>query len=134
MLADSKIQDKHRRATSRQSHTGVHAPGDMRLMFHKISTQNRHPERGGYCFTWTYMSLCLMCQDRIYNLEAEWSRNRQKDSILTEGKPRLDVKIGYKQSPQSMRRNRSPVKLVDGLLLLCHEYVPGALVEVMEIA
>jgi hypothetical protein len=39
-----------------------------------------------------------------------------------------------KQSPQSMRRNRSPVKRVDGLLLLCHKHLSGALVELVEIA
>jgi hypothetical protein len=33
-----------------------------------------------------------------------------------------------------MRRNRSPVKRVDGLLLLCHEHLASALVELVEIA
>jgi hypothetical protein len=41
---------------------------------------------------------------------------------------------GFKQSPQSMRRNRSPVKLIDGLVLLCHEHLASALVELVEIA
>ena len=38
------------------------------------------------------------------------------------------------QNPQSMRRNGSPVKLINGLLLLCPEHLSGALVELVEIA
>ena len=40
----------------------------------------------------------------------------------------------FKQSPQSLRRNGSPVKLIDGLLLLCHEHLSGSLVKLVEIA
>jgi hypothetical protein len=36
-----------------------------------------------------------MCQDRVCNLEARLSRNREKDFILTEGGRAPGVHLGY---------------------------------------
>src|SRR5215510_9927837 len=41
--------------------------------------------------------------------------------------------IYNKQSPQSMRRNLLPMKLINGALLMGHEHLPCALVELMQI-
>ena len=40
---------------------------------------------------------------------------------------------GKKQSPRSPRRNELPMKLIDGVFLMRHEYLAGALVELLEI-
>src|SRR5215510_16294322 len=40
----------------------------------------------------------------------------------------------YKQLLRSSRRNVSPVELIDGPFLLCHEDLSGALIECREIA
>ena len=38
----------------------------------------------------------------------------------------------YKQIPRSLRRNGLPVKLIDGTLLMRHEYLAGSPVKLME--
>ena len=38
-----------------------------------------------------------------------------------------------KQPPQNTRRNELPVKLIDGSLVMRHEYLAGAPVELMQI-
>jgi hypothetical protein len=39
----------------------------------------------------------------------------------------------YKQPPQNTRRNTLPVKLIDGALVMRHEYLASAVVELMQI-
>src|SRR4030095_10686829 len=41
--------------------------------------------------------------------------------------------LANKQPPQNTRRNELPVKLIDGSLVMRHEYVAGAPVELMQI-
>src|SRR5688500_2098626 len=57
-----------------------------------------------------------MCQERIYNHEADPSKNTQKNSILTAGSPTSDVKIGYTLDGQVKLRLIEHLLITGGIL------------------
>jgi hypothetical protein len=65
----------------------------------------------------------LVCQPGFGDSLESWYELGYVDALKDE----------YQQLPQNTRRNELPVKLIDGSLVMRHEYVAGAPVELLQI-
>ena len=75
------------------------------------------------------MSCNHWAAQRLHERRGRFTSRHYQSGLLFD---RLTVESAYKQTPESLRRNGLPVKLIDRALLMRHEHLAGSPVELLE--